>query len=52
MSLLERKVLGDDRVYTYELDYTTESLVVTLGLAPDEKVSLFRIRSKLPRLPG
>jgi hypothetical protein len=50
VSLLQRKVLGDDRVYTYELGYGTESLIVTLGLAPDDKVSLFTIRSKLPRL--
>jgi CubicO group peptidase (beta-lactamase class C family) len=48
VSLLERKALGDDRVYTYELGYATESLIVTLGIAPDEKVSLFTIRSKLP----
>jgi CubicO group peptidase (beta-lactamase class C family) len=44
--LLERKVLGDDRVYTYELEYATESLIVTLGLAPDDKISLFGIRPK------
>lgn len=50
--LLERKVLGDDRIYTYELEYATESLVITLGLAPDDKVSLFTIRPKLPPLAG
>ena len=50
VSLLGRKVLGDDHVYTYELGYTSESLIVTLGLAPDGKVSLFAIRPKLPRL--
>jgi hypothetical protein len=50
--LLQRKVLGDDRIYTYELSYATESLIVTLGLTPDDKVSLFTIRSKLPRLAG
>ena len=38
--LLQRKVLGDDRIYTYELHYATESLIVSLGLAPDDKVSL------------
>ena len=46
VSLLERKVLGDDRVSTYEVDYATESLIVTLGIAPDDKISLFWIRSK------
>ena len=50
--LLQRKVLGDDRIYTYELRYATESLIVTLGLAPDNKVSLFTIRPKLPPLAG
>jgi CubicO group peptidase (beta-lactamase class C family) len=50
VSLLERKVLGDDRVYTYELGFATESLIVTLGLAPDARVSLFSLRSKLPPL--
>ena len=48
MSLLQRKVLGDDRIYTYELDCATESLIVTLGIAPDDKVSLFWMRSKVP----
>ena len=50
VSLLERKVLGDDRVYTYELESAAESLIVTLGLAPDAKVSLFSIRPKEPPL--
>jgi CubicO group peptidase (beta-lactamase class C family) len=48
LSLLERKVLGDDRVSTYEIDYASESLIVTLGIAPDDKVSLFWIRPKIP----
>jgi hypothetical protein len=52
VSLLERKMLGDDRVYTYELGYATESLIVTIGLAPDGKLSVFNIRSKPPRLAG
>ena len=49
VSLLQRRVLGDDRVYTYEVRYATESRIVTLGLAPDDKISLFTIRSKLPQ---
>ena len=52
VSLLERKELGDDRVYRYEIGSATESLIVTLGLAPDAKVSLFSIRSKEPPLVG
>ena len=50
VSLLQRKELGDDRVYTYELDSATESPIVTLGLAPDGKVSIFSIRPKEPPL--
>lgn len=52
VSLLQRKELGDDRVYTYELDSATESLIVTLGLAADGKVSIFSIRPKEPPLVG
>jgi CubicO group peptidase (beta-lactamase class C family) len=52
VSLLERKVVGDDRIYTYELGYATESLIVTLGIAPDGKISVFTILPKLPPLAG
>ena len=52
VSLLDRKVLGDDRVYTYELSYATESQIVRIGLAPDGKLSLFSIRPKLLRPAG
>jgi hypothetical protein len=52
VSLLQRKELGDDRVYTYEIGSATESLIVTLGLAADGKVSLFSIRPKDPPLAG
>lgn len=48
VALLERKVRGDDRIYTYEINFETESIIVTLGIALDEKVSLFRIRPKTP----
>ena len=48
VSLLERKVLGDDRVSTYEVANAAASLIVTFGLAPDDKISLFSIRPKLP----
>jgi len=52
VSLLERKVLGDDRVSTYEVGNAAASLIVTLGLAPDDKISLFSIRPKAPRPAG
>jgi hypothetical protein len=52
VSLLERKLVGDDRIYTYELGYATESLIVTLGISPDEKISIFAIAPKLPPLAG
>jgi CubicO group peptidase (beta-lactamase class C family) len=44
--LLQRKELGDDRIYTYELKYGTGSLIVTLGLATDKRLTLFTIRPK------
>jgi CubicO group peptidase (beta-lactamase class C family) len=50
VTLLQRKVLGDDRVYTYELHSATDTMIVTLGLAPDAKVSQFSIRPKDPPL--
>lgn len=46
VSLLERRDLGDDRIHTYELRYATDVLIVTVGIAPDGKLSQFRIRSK------
>ena len=52
VSLLDRKVLGDDRVYTYELSYPTAAQIVTIALAPDGKLSLFSIRPKAPRAGG
>ena len=52
VSLLDRKVLGDDRVYTYELSYPTAAQIVTIALAPDGKLSLFSIRPKVPGAGG
>ena len=46
VSLLERRDLGDDRIHTYELRYATATLMVTMGIAPDGKLSQFRITSK------
>lgn len=39
--LLERRELGDDRVYTYDVSYAKKTLRVTLGIGPDGKVSQF-----------
>lgn len=44
--LLERRELGDDRVYLYHAVYRGRTFVVRLGLAPDDKVSLFAVRPK------
>lgn len=44
--LLDRRGLGDDRIHTYELKYVTDVLLMTMGIAPDGKVSQFRIGSK------
>lgn len=42
LTLLERRDLGDDRVYTYEVEYPAgKRFEVTVGLAPDGKVSSF-----------
>lgn len=44
--LIERRELRDDRVYGYRVIYRKGILHVRLGLAPDDKVSLFEIESK------
>lgn len=44
VTLLERRVLGDDRIYTYHVSYGPRVFRVTLGLAPDGKVSVFALR--------
>lgn len=46
LNLLERRELGDDRVYLYHAVYRGRTFVVRLGLAPDDKVSLFAVRPK------
>ena len=46
VTLYERTVLGDDRVYLYEVAYGAKVFRVTLGLAPDDKVSAFALRRK------
>jgi len=44
--LLDRRELGDDRVYTYEVVFASGSRYVRLGLAPDDKVSTFALRGR------
>jgi hypothetical protein len=41
--LVERRELGDDRIYGYRVNYKKMILRVRLGLAPDDKVALFEI---------
>ena len=44
--LFDRSVLGDDRVYVYEVHYGPKAFRVRLGLAPDDKVSQFSLRRR------
>jgi CubicO group peptidase (beta-lactamase class C family) len=45
-TLLDRKAVGDDRVYTYEVEFETTKLLVGLALAPDSKISSFNMRPR------
>jgi len=46
IDLVERRELGDDRVYGYEAVYADKTFRVRLGLAPDNTVSIFDIQQK------
>lgn len=46
MQLLERRELGDDRVYFYEVSFGNAVRYVRLGLAPDDRVSVFQLRER------
>ena len=46
MVLVERRQLGDDRVYTYELTFPNAKRWVRVALAPDDKVSAFGMRAR------
>ena len=46
LELLERKQLGDDRVYRYAMEDAGTKLDVTLAIAPDDAVSAFEIRPR------
>ena len=44
VTLYERTLLGDDRIYLFEVAYGPRVFRVTLGLAPGDKVSTFSLR--------
>jgi hypothetical protein len=46
VTLLRREVLGDDRISVYDVAYGEKVFRVTLGLAPDDKVSTFSLRRR------
>jgi len=46
VTLFERDERGDDRIYLYEVRYGDKVFRVTLGLAPDDKVSVFSLRKR------
>jgi hypothetical protein len=43
LSLVDRRELGDDRVYTYSVAYGTRMLRAQVGLAPDDRISAFDV---------
>jgi hypothetical protein len=44
--LLDRRELGDDRVYLYDLVCANRTLALWIGLAPDDRVSTLSLRRK------
>ena len=46
VTLMQRTTLGDDRISVYDLSNGAKVIRVTLGLAPDGKVSAFAIRRR------
>ncbi len=44
VDLVERRELGDDRIYEYEVAFGEKKVRATLGLAPDDKISMLEIR--------
>ncbi|HJU75532.1 MAG TPA: serine hydrolase [Gemmatimonadaceae bacterium] len=44
--LVERREVGDDRVYRYELTFGDRVYMVSLGLAPDNRVAQFALFEK------
>jgi len=48
LDLLEAQAMGDDRVHSYRASFEKDTFKVTLGLAPDGKVSAFGIQKIAP----
>jgi CubicO group peptidase (beta-lactamase class C family) len=46
VAFLERTELGDDRVYLYEVEFASATLLMRVGLAPDDRVALFELERK------
>lgn len=46
MTLLEVRELGDDRVYTYDLAFDTQTLRLRLAIAPDDRIAAFDLRPR------
>ena len=46
VTLFDRTVLGDDRIYVYDVRYGDKVFRVRLGLAPDDKVSVYSLRRR------
>lgn len=44
--LVERVEKGDDRFFTYEVEFANRVMYCTVGLAPDDRVSQFQLRAK------
>jgi CubicO group peptidase (beta-lactamase class C family) len=44
--LVERVTRGDDRVYTYRVDFGTQGFLFGVGLAPDDRLSSFWMRPR------
>lgn len=43
MTLLQVKELGDDRVYTYDVQFEKRTLRLTLAIAPDDRIAGFSL---------
>jgi hypothetical protein len=52
VTLFERNELGDDRMYLYEVRYGRKVFRVHLGLAPDDKVSVFSLAAPVTQSAG
>ncbi len=44
--LVKRVEIGDDRIYTYEVNAGAGVLLYTVGFAPDGKVSILSVTEK------